>query len=277
MDRKEREDFRKRVETKEFLREMFDYDERGFLVWKEDRNNSIKAGTRAGSFHARHQREDIRIDGYGFKARRLIWIFHNGAVPENFVVTTKTADRSDIRIGNLELRPRHKFEPKDKSLERDPEKLRSLFSYNPVTGVLTWKIKTSSKSRIEAGDVVKGVQVMIHGVFFYTYRICFVVHHGRAIREGFLIDHFNGNHLDNRIENIREVTPAQNSMNCRVQASKKSGLPKGVSLDRGRFSVRIYLNKRRQFLGLFDTPEEASAVYQEAAKRLFGEYACLDR
>lgn len=273
----EREDFRKRIETKEFLRETFDYDERGFLVWKEDRNNSIKAGMRAGCLNIRSQFEEIWLDGVGYPARRLIWIFHKGVIPENFVVTTKTANRSDIRIGNLELRQKKKGVPQDKSLERDPEMLRSLFSYDPVTGVLTWNIKPSQAVAI--GDVVKGVQVVIHGVFFKTHRICFVVHHGRPIREGMMIDHINHNHRDNRIENIREVTPAQNCMNSRARVSKKSGLPKGVHFhcQSGRFLARIGLNKRRQSLGLFDTPEEASAAYQEAAKRLFGEYACLDR
>ncbi|HHK5646392.1 HNH endonuclease [Serratia nevei] len=275
MDRKEREEIRKKVETKEFLRETFDYDESGFLVWKEDRGNKTKAGMKAGFFHARTRSENIFLEGVTFKARRLIWVFHRGIVPENFVVTTKTANRSDIRIWNLELRPQKTGVPKDKSLERDPEKLRSLFSYDPVTGVLAWKTKFSRK--INVGDVVSPIEVMIYGVSFLTYRICFVVHHGRPIREGFVIDHYNGNHLDNRIENIREVTPAQNSMNCRVHASKKSGLPKGVVFGHGLFRARIFINKRLQHLGYFDTPEEASAAYQAAAKEHFGEYACFDR
>lgn len=232
---------------------------------------------KAGSFSTRFQREAIVLDGVSFSARRLIWVFHHGAVPESFVVTTKSKERKDIRIGNLELRPQKTGVPKDKSIERDPEKLRSLFSYDPVTGVLSWKMKTSSQSPIEVGDVVSPIEVMIHRVSFLTSRICFVLHHGRPIREGFVIDHFNGNHLDNRIENIREVTLAQNSMNCRLNTSKKSGLPKGVSSNHRKFRAQIRLNKRLQHLGYFDTPEEASAAYQAAAKEHFGEYACLDR
>lgn len=277
MDKKEREAIRKKVETKEFLRETFDYDERGFLVWKESRSDKIKAGSRAGSFHARHQREIIFLDGVHYVARRLIWVFHHGAVPENFVVTTKSRDWRDIRIGNIELRPQKTGVPKDKSMERDPENLRSLFSYNPVTGVLSWKMKTSSQSPIEVGDVIKGEEVKIHGVHFKTSRICFVVHHGRAIREGMIIDHINHDHFDNRIENLREVTHSQNMMNSRVSVSKKSGLPKGVSLDNGRFKARILINKRPQFLGYFGTPEEASSAYQAAAKEHYREFACFDR
>lgn len=277
MDRKEREEIKKKVETKEFLRETFDYDERGFLVWKEDRGNSVKAGSRVGSFDVREQREHIKIDGNNFFARRLIWIYHQGDIPENFVVKTMGCDRNDIRIENLELRPRRKLASKDRSLEGDHEKLRSLFSYDPVSGVLSWKMKPSR--HVNIGDVVKGKQVMIQGISFLTSRICFVVHHGRPLKDGMLIDHINHDHRDNRIENLREVTPSQNAMNCRPRISKKSGLPKGVSFHRlnRKYQAQIQLNRRCQFLGHFDTPEEASAAYQEAAKRLFGEYACFDR
>lgn len=273
----EREEIRKKVETKEFLRETFDYDERGFLVWKENRGNKTKAGMKAGCFDTRKQHEEIKVEDVIFYARRLIWIFHHGAVPENFVVTTKSNDRKNIRIGNLELRPRQKSKPKDKSMERDPEKLRSLFSYDPVTGLLSWNTKFSRK--INVGDVVSPREVKIHGVHFKTHRICFVVHYGRPINEEMIIDHINHDYFDNRIENLREVTHSQNCMNSKVTASKKSGLPKGVSFhcQTGRFQARIGLNRRRKCLGTFATPEEASAAYQEAAKEHFGEYACFDR
>lgn len=277
MEREEREAIRKKVETKEFLRKTFDYDERGFFVWKEDRSDKIKAGSRAGCLNTRSQHEQILLDGVIYFARRLIWVFHHGAVPENFVVTTKTANRSDIRIGNLVLRPKNKGVPKDRSMERDPGMLRSLFSYDPLTGVLSWKIKPAK--HVAIGDVVNSRRVRIYGVDFYTSRISFVVHHGRPIAEESFIDHINGNHHDNRIKNLREVTPAQNSMNCRVHASKKSGLPKGVSFlsQTGRFRAQIRLNRKNQSLGSFDTPEEASAAYQTAAKEHYREFACLDR
>lgn len=275
MDRKEREEIRKKVETKEFLRETFDYDERGFLVWKENKNSSTKAGMRAGSLNLREQHEEIKVEDVIFKTRRLIWVFHHGAVPENFVVTTKNSERKDIRIENLELRPQKIGVPQDKSLERDPDKLRSLFTYDPVTGLLSWNTKFSRK--INVGDVVSPREVKIHGVHFKTHRICFVVHHGRPIKEGMIIDHINHDHFDNRIENLREVTHSQNCMNSRARVSKKSGLPKGVSLNKGKFQAQIKLNRRTQHLGTFDTPEDASAAYQAVAKELFGEFACFDR
>ena len=86
------------------------------------------------------------------------------------------------------------------------------------------------------------------------------------------VDHTDGDSLNDRDDNVRHATYTQNAQNLHFR-SKRSGLPMGVNVIEGRFGARIQVNGVSNFLGLFSTPEEASAAYQ--AKRLehFGEFA----
>ena len=87
------------------------------------------------------------------------------------------------------------------------------------------------------------------------------------------VDHINGDTLDNRRSNLREVTKGQNCMNKRKPSNNTSGY-KGVSLHRltGKYVARICFQGERTILGYYVTPEEANAAYQAAALILFGEY-----
>ncbi len=274
MDRKE---IRRKVETKEFLRETFDYDERGFLTWKEARGSKIKSGMIVGFFNERQKISMTKIQDVGFSVRRLIWLWHGKLIPENFKIGSVNGDCRDTRIENLTLIPHKSYRPMDKSAESNISYLRTLFDYYPDTGVLAWKVSRSNC--IKAGDVIDREIVSIDRSKFYTSRICFTIHHGRAIGEGMIIDHINGNHRDNRAENLREATFRQNSMNSRRNMSKKSGLPKGVykCSNCSKFEAQIDVNGKRKYLGIFSTIVAASNAYQTAAIEHFGEYACFDR
>lgn len=95
---------------------------------------------------------------------------------------------------------------------------------------------------------------------------------------GFNVDHINGNKLDNRKENLRLVTPQQNSFNLRKTQKKTSSLYKGVSWDSKRkgWLSNIRVNQKNAPLGLYKTEESAALAYNEAAKMHFGEYALLN-
>lgn len=94
-------------------------------------------------------------------------------------------------------------------------------------------------------------------------------------RAGLVIDHVNGDSLDNRRCNLRYATRAQNLANS-LQATVKTGARlKGTRYIRasGRWIAQITKDKQVHHLGTFDTAEEAHAAYAEAAVRLFGEFA----
>lgn len=102
-----------------------------------------------------------------------------------------------------------------------------------------------------------------------------VILHRQILRveTGVIVDHLNGNPLDNRVANLRIVSKAENNRNRRSQHNATYRL-KGVHLHRpGVWRAVIDADGKRHSLGVFKTPEEAAAAYDEAARRLHGEHA----
>lgn len=96
---------------------------------------------------------------------------------------------------------------------------------------------------------------------------------------GFETDHRNHDTLDNRRDNLRISTSSQNQANRVIQINNVSGA-RGVSFDRasGLWAATIRVARRKLWLGRFETVAEASAAYEEAAFRHFGEFAeCASR
>lgn len=92
--------------------------------------------------------------------------------------------------------------------------------------------------------------------------------------ESKLIDHINGNGLDNRRCNLRFVTPSQNQMNRRCHLKTY----KGISMDEfGRYRVRV-AKEGKMFHGgkRYNTIKEAITRYNEMAKEIHGEFAWLN-
>jgi hypothetical protein len=94
---------------------------------------------------------------------------------------------------------------------------------------------------------------------------------------GLLVDHRNRNPLDNRKENLRLATRAQNGQNRAVDAVSSSQF-KGVSWFKRLRSWQAYItvNGRQNHLGLFLLEEDAAIAYNNAARELFGEFARLN-
>jgi hypothetical protein len=96
---------------------------------------------------------------------------------------------------------------------------------------------------------------------------------GRPLLAGEYCDHINGDKHDNRRVNLRVVTIAENSRNRRLSSKSVSGLKGATYLKCGKWAAFIRLDGRSVYLGRYLTPEEAHAVYVEAAKLHYGEFA----
>lgn len=88
------------------------------------------------------------------------------------------------------------------------------------------------------------------------------------------IDHIDGNGLNNLRANLRLCNHAQNMRNRKRSISGKL---KGVRKHwNSRYIVEITCDKRRHYLGTFETEEEAGSVYDIHAILFFKDFACLN-
>ena len=87
-------------------------------------------------------------------------------------------------------------------------------------------------------------------------------------------DHINSNGLDNRKANLRQCTPSQNNANrLRKEGAKQKY--KGILPNHGKWAAYLFY-KKNNYLGVFDTQEEAALAYNKKAIEVFGEFAKLN-
>ena len=153
------------------------------------------------------------------------------------------------------------------------EKLKSLVDY--VDNTLKWK---HTKGRKNAGQEIgtrhcKGYrQAQIEGKRYLVHRLVFLYHHGRM--PDTMIDHIDGNRLNNSINNLRECDRAENGYNSRKRKDNTSGY-KNVSWSKAtkKWTVRMSKDKKYQVVGYFDTIESAILAAKEARDELHGAFA----
>lgn len=145
-------------------------------------------------------------------------------------------------------------------------------SYDTESGVFRWVQPPKKARHVRPGDVAgtlteQGyVRIKYEGVLYRAHRLAWLFVHGCWPSER--IDHINGVRSDNRIANLRDVPARTNSENRRrANANNSTGLL-GVSRNGRRFSAVIGNAGRVIYLGTFDDPTEAHAVYLAAKARL---------
>jgi len=89
-----------------------------------------------------------------------------------------------------------------------------------------------------------------------------------------VVDHINGNPLDNRRCNLRACTHQQNMWNMKKPITNTTGY-KGVCKHKrsGKFVAGIRVNGRQTHLGCFDAAEDAAIAYDKTALSFWGEFA----
>jgi len=151
--------------------------------------------------------------------------------------------------------------------------IESLFDYRD--GSLYWK--ESPAKPVPAGSVAGTVanngylRIGIKRRYFLAHRLVFLLHHGHMPK---YVDHIDGNKQNNRVENLRVATKAQNCQNQKVRSTNTSGI-KGVSwhIVRKKWQVNICANGVQKYIGLFNELADAQKAAIEARSANHGEFA----
>jgi len=124
-----------------------------------------------------------------------------------------------------------------------------------------------------------------HGLFYAIRTVCggkcsmhrMIMLATREIPVGMVIDHKNRNGLDNRRDNLRLATPAQNNFNRTYKRKSRSKLRGVVWHEKlSKWQAQIKCGRKNFYLGLFGSAAEAAIAYDAKAREMFGEFARLN-
>ena len=153
------------------------------------------------------------------------------------------------------------------------EQLVANFVYEPDTGRLRRVGGVKDYPWRDIGSKRQYMATTFRGRTYYAHHLVWLWHHTQAPNG--MLDHVDRDPRNNRIENLRECTNAQNQYNGARKRNNKSGF-KGVAFCKGYrkpWRARIVVAKSVVELGHYDTPEEAAAAYAEGAARYAGAFA----
>jgi hypothetical protein len=163
------------------------------------------------------------------------------------------------------------------------DELQKLFYYDYGKDCLCWavsRLRSGSSRNAIVGEPVVGtlnsnghMQLAFNNSRYLLHRVVWAVAKSEDPYP-FDIDHVNRVRTDNRIKNLRlDITGSGNGYNSVSRGRPNSTGLRGVRRTRsGRFEAIISWKGNKQYLGLYDTAEQAHAAYCEAAAFYAGEF-----
>lgn len=153
------------------------------------------------------------------------------------------------------------------------EQAHEWFEYKD--GCLFWK--KSRSYRVKAGQKAgtirpdKRYDVIFDKKKYLLHRLIFLMFN-KFLPE--FVDHIDNNPENNKIENLRGCSRAQNNWNRKIQRNATSGV-KGVSWHKKnqKWYVRICVNGKRKDFGMYNDLELAQLVANEARHKYHKEFA----
>ena len=142
------------------------------------------------------------------------------------------------------------------------EYLKTILHYNEITGVFTW-LKPRASNKVKIGNIAGSInkqgysQISIGYKKYKAHRLAWIYVHGNLPN---IIDHIDGNTLNNSIINLRNVTSRKNSSNSK---NHRNGKLIGAHFHKqsNKWRSYIYINNKQEYLGVFKTELEAHNTY----------------
>jgi hypothetical protein len=154
------------------------------------------------------------------------------------------------------------------------ELVNKYLTYNKETGNL---YQSKKRPKIKVGSIAGGINatgyryIQLEGRKYPAHHIIWLIETGNLPKK--ILDHIDGNPLNNHISNLREATIKQNNENRKAQRNNKTGY-KGVSFNNRlqKYVAQIQHNYKPIYIGIYKTPHEAHLAYETKAKELFTHY-----
>jgi hypothetical protein len=135
--------------------------------------------------------------------------------------------------------------------------LEELHNNFRLEGEVLYRLNKGEWTEFIQNPISNGYSIIsFRGVCMSTHRLIWTLVNGR-IPDGLCIDHINGDRVDNRIDNMRVVTVAENNAN---QECHRKGQPFGITLDKasGLWQAQVTRDKRVINIGRYALEEEAA-------------------
>ena len=166
-------------------------------------------------------------------------------------------------------------------------RLKKFLTYDIETGNFTWNARSRKHFKTESAFGTWNTRfagkpagyewtqkrartsyliIGIDGIQYRAHRLAWLYVHGKWPDNQ--IDHIDGNGLNNRLENLRDVTARENSINQKTPRDNTSGV-KGVYWHKvgKKWVAQIMINGKVKYLGLFTTLAAAKAAREAADEK----------
>jgi len=154
--------------------------------------------------------------------------------------------------------------------------VKSLFDYDPKTGICTWKVhrlKAGPGDPIDERYVYRDgyIVISVKGKAQMLHRLIHLWMTGEHPKQQ--IDHIDGDKLNNRWENLRDVSQYENLCNKEhVEAKRKNPAPRGVRKEsKNSWSATVTVDGKKLHIGRFDSVEKAEQAYLQAVVLFHGQ------
>lgn len=160
-----------------------------------------------------------------------------------------------------------------KKIHLDPQKCRSLYEYDRDTGVLTNRTnRRNAKKGAVSGTISEGNAGKLYRVVRYgnrqvkAHRVIWVIMTGD---QPDVIDHIDGDGLNNKWSNLRSISHRLNSKYRKTSKANTTGRTGVYRTPHNTWRAYIFVEGTNHFLGIFKKKEDA-IMARETAEREYG-------